>query len=86
LENLFGLDLFPVKSQFQSFKIDAILLKIPAKSGKEENSIENETNGARTPEAASFGTVLLTVTAELDGADATTAALKRSETNMVSEK
>jgi hypothetical protein len=59
-------------------------MKIPAKSGKEENSIEKETNGARTPEAAFFGTVLLTLIAELEGAAATSAALKSSETNMVS--
>ena len=77
----------PVKNKSISLNslVASQLLDVPAKSGKEENSIENETNGARMPEAASLGTFLLTLIAELDGAPATAAALKSSEINIADQ-
>ena len=87
MENWFGFDLLPVKNKSISLNslVASQLLDVPAKSGKEENSIENETNGARMPEAASLGTFLLTLIAELDGAAATATALKSSEINIADQ-
>lgn len=59
-----GLGQVACESLLASDFIECSRINRPAKSGKEENSIENETNGCKTAAPAVSGTSLVTATAD----------------------